>query len=155
MANARANESSDASSSVNVPAVSIKKNGPLPEEWTLPHEHSMEKREKYEVLFIFCSLVFNYEFFFLSERTMICTFLFFNMANIYTIYHTYPHSFFKRSYLKRMGAYALKSHCINCLISELGIGNLLGNHAYTRQRYSRGKINEIIGPFYVLFGMLT
>lgn len=48
MANARANESSDASSSVNVPAVSIKKNGPLPEEWTLPHEHSMEKREKYE-----------------------------------------------------------------------------------------------------------
>lgn len=64
MANARANESSDASSSVNVPAVSIKKNGPLPEEWTLPHEHSMEKREKYEVLFIFCSLVFNYEFFF-------------------------------------------------------------------------------------------
>ena len=48
MANARVNESSDASSSVNVPTVSIKKNGPLPEEWTLPHEHSMEKREKYE-----------------------------------------------------------------------------------------------------------
>jgi hypothetical protein len=56
MANARVNESSDASSSVNVPTVSIKKNGPLPEEWTLPHEHSMEKREKYEVLFIFFHL---------------------------------------------------------------------------------------------------
>lgn len=67
MANARANESSDASSSVNVPAVSIKKNGPLPEEWTLPHEHSMEKREKYEVHFIFCSLVFNHDFFSLGE----------------------------------------------------------------------------------------
>lgn len=51
MANARANDSSDSSSSINVPAVSVKKAAPLPEEWTLPHEHSMEKREKYEVSF--------------------------------------------------------------------------------------------------------
>ncbi|XP_052068832.1 uncharacterized protein LOC127708074 [Mytilus californianus] len=48
MANARLNDSSDASSSVNVPAVSVKRSAPHPEEWTLPHEHSMEKREKFE-----------------------------------------------------------------------------------------------------------
>lgn len=49
MATARGNDTSDTSSSVNVPAVSVKKAAPHPEEWTLPHEHSMEKREKYEV----------------------------------------------------------------------------------------------------------
>lgn len=120
------------------------------------HMNIAWKRGKNMRYFLYFVVLFStMNFSFLSERTMICTFLFFNMANIYTIYHTYPHSFFKRSYLKRMGAYALKSHCINCLISELGIDNLLGNHAYTRQRYSRGKINEIVGPFYVLFGMLT
>lgn len=90
MANARFNESSDASSSVNVPTVSIKKNGPLPEEWTLPHEHSMEKREKYEVLLIFCSLVFNHELFSLREDNDLHVFLL-QQGQCVQYLHNLPH----------------------------------------------------------------
>jgi len=41
---------SDTDSSVDMAALhGLNKNTPLPEEWTLPHEWNMEKREMFEV----------------------------------------------------------------------------------------------------------
>ena len=45
-------DNSDTASSVDLPNVTgLNKNSQHPEEWTLPHEWSMEKRELFEVKF--------------------------------------------------------------------------------------------------------
>lgn len=50
MANRDNSDNSDSASSVDLPAISgLNKNAAHPEEWTLPHEWSMEKRELFEV----------------------------------------------------------------------------------------------------------
>lgn len=49
MANRDNSDNSDSASSVDLPAISgLNKNSAHPEEWTLPHEWSMEKRELFE-----------------------------------------------------------------------------------------------------------
>ncbi|XP_022313229.1 uncharacterized protein LOC111118187 [Crassostrea virginica] len=49
MANRDNSDNSDSASSVDLPAISgLNKNAAHPEEWTLPHEWSMEKRELFE-----------------------------------------------------------------------------------------------------------
>ena len=46
--------SSATSSMVGLSHISLNRNKPLPEKWTLPHEWNIEKREEYAVSQIVC-----------------------------------------------------------------------------------------------------
>ena len=46
-------------------------------------------------------------------------------------------------------AFVCKSHCVDCLLNEIGIDNSLGNPTYTPTTLTKEEIRTIIGLLYI------